>query len=201
MVKKKSLFTSSPRVYAGTESCPRLVLVSTQSWVSIVSRISITRPAIRSLNANSYGWHDLAVWAGGGIQPGYEADVPVDGECCATNPTVPPAHELSSRSAGRVVISDSAATTPLAYVDLRHRTVLRFLLDDRADHLALSHRREARWWWNGGSLQSRGSAAPSLHCPEVPADRSGRRSACARTFSTGSPSRVRVEPPQHLHHL
>jgi len=64
----------------GTESCPRLVLVPTQSSFSIVSRISITRPAIRSLNANSYGWHDLAVWAGGGIQPGYEADVPFDGE-------------------------------------------------------------------------------------------------------------------------
>lgn len=98
----------------GTGGCPTLVLIPQQSSFSIVSRISITRPPIRILNAKSHGWHDLAVWvAGGGVQPGYKADLPFDGESYATNPTVPPAHKLSPQSAGNIVISDNAVGVPL----------------------------------------------------------------------------------------
>jgi hypothetical protein len=98
----------------GTGGCPTLVLVPIQSSFRIVSRIPITRPPIRVLERKSNGWHDLTVSVqGGGIQPGYEADLPFDGENYATNPTVPPARRLSAKTAGRVVISDKAIGTPL----------------------------------------------------------------------------------------
>jgi hypothetical protein len=98
----------------GTGGCPTLVLAPAESSYRIVSRISITRPPIRVLNTKSHGWRDLAVWVqGGGIQPGYEADLPFDGESYATNPTVLPAHRLIPQSSGRVVISDRAVGTPL----------------------------------------------------------------------------------------
>jgi hypothetical protein len=98
----------------GTGGCPTLVLVPAQSSFRIVSRIPLTRPPIRVLGSKSKGWHDLGVWvAGGGIQPGYEADLPFDGETYAANPTVPLAHSLRSKSDGRIVISDNAVATPL----------------------------------------------------------------------------------------
>jgi len=98
----------------GTGGCPTLVLVPVQSSFRIVGRIGITRPPIRVLNKQTNGWRDLAVWVqGGGIQPGYEADLPFDGESYATNPTVAPAHRMSPKAAGRVVVSDDAKGIPL----------------------------------------------------------------------------------------
>lgn len=103
----KHQFPSSLRACAGR----RLPDVSSRSAAVLVnSKITITRPPIRVLETKSHGWHDLAVFvAGGGIQPGYEADVPFNGERYATNPSSPPAHRLSPQSAGRVVIPDSPA--------------------------------------------------------------------------------------------
>lgn len=98
----------------GTGGCPTFVLVPDQSSFRIVSRIGITRPPIRVLNKQTNGWRDLAVWVqGGGVQPGYEADLPFDGESYATNPTVAPAHRVSPLAAGRVVVSDDAKGIPL----------------------------------------------------------------------------------------
>jgi len=112
--KKEVIVHVIAQSLCGTGGCPTLVLVPQQSSFSIVARIAITHPPIRVLKAKSHGWHDLAVWvAGGGIQPGYEADLPFDGEIYATNPTVPPAHKLSPPSAGSVVISDNAVGVPL----------------------------------------------------------------------------------------
>jgi hypothetical protein len=98
----------------GTGGCPTLVLMQTGSSLRIVSRIAITRPPIRVLDKKSHGWHELAVWVqGGGIQPGYEAEVPFDGESYASNPTVPPAHRLTVNGKGKVVIADGATGLPL----------------------------------------------------------------------------------------
>jgi hypothetical protein len=98
----------------GTGGCLTLVLVPVQSSFRIVSRIGITRPPIRVLNKQTNGWHDLAVWVqGGGIQPGYEVDLPFDGESYATNPTVAPAHRVGPKATGRVVVSDEAKGIPL----------------------------------------------------------------------------------------
>lgn len=102
------------RSLCGTGGCPTLVLAPTQSSFRVVSRITITRPPIRVLERKSNGWHDFTVWVqGGGIQPGYEADLPFDGESYATNPTVPPARRLSLKTAGQVVISNKRIGTPL----------------------------------------------------------------------------------------
>jgi hypothetical protein len=98
----------------GTGGCPTLILVPTRSSFRIVSRIPLTRPPIRVLERKSRGWHDITVWVqGGGIQPGYSADLPFDGESYATNPTVPPAHPLGPKATGRVIISEKAVGPPL----------------------------------------------------------------------------------------
>ena len=112
--KKEVIVYVIGQSFCGTGGCVTLVLVPQHSTFNIVAEITITRPPIRVLKVKSHGWHDLAVRvAGGGIRLGYEADLPFDGESYATNPTVPPAHKLSPRSAGRVVISDNAVDVPL----------------------------------------------------------------------------------------
>lgn len=98
----------------GTGGCPTLVLAQTDSSFRIVSRISITRPPIRVLHRRSKGWHDLTVWVqGGGIQPGYEVELPFDGDSYAVNPTVPPARRLNRDAKGEVAISGDATGIPL----------------------------------------------------------------------------------------
>ena len=58
------------------------------------------------------GWHTLGVAvAGGGILPGYQAELPFDGHAYPENPSVPPASR--SKAKGSVLIPIDAATIPL----------------------------------------------------------------------------------------
>lgn len=92
----------------GSGGCPTLVLVPVGSSFKLISRISITRAPIRLLAKKSKGWHSLSVWVqGGGIQPGYEAELPFDGVAYPGNPTLPPARRLPGNVEGRVLISPS----------------------------------------------------------------------------------------------
>lgn len=92
--------------WCGSGGCTTLVLAPDgQSW-RVITKITITRPPIRVLNETTNGWHSIAVWVGGGgIQPGYEADLPFDGKSYPTNPSVPPARPMAGRVAGGVAIS------------------------------------------------------------------------------------------------
>lgn len=81
----------------------------------VVSSITITRPPIRVLAARSHGWHNIAVWvAGGGIRPGYEAELPFNGKTYALNPSVAPARRLAPKAPGQVVLPANAEG-PLLY--------------------------------------------------------------------------------------
>jgi len=101
--------------WCGTGGCRTLVLTRKGASWKVVTHITITRPPIRVLSSTSHGWHDISVWVqGGGIQPGYEAELRFDGKNYPGNPSVPPARRLSVKAAGQVVIpSTGGRGTPL----------------------------------------------------------------------------------------
>jgi hypothetical protein len=102
------------RRWCGTGGCTMLILAPDSSSYRVVSRIPITRPPIRVLTVTSKGWRDIGVWVqGGGIQPGYEADLPFDGSSYPMNPSAPPARRLGANAAGEVVLSAAEEGTPL----------------------------------------------------------------------------------------
>jgi len=95
--------------WCGSGGCPTLVLAPKASSYRVVTRIFITRPPIRVLTTSSNGWRTLTVWvSGGGIQPGYEAELRFDGKTYPMNPSVPPARRLREKVEGEVIIPDSA---------------------------------------------------------------------------------------------
>jgi hypothetical protein len=71
---------------------------------------TITQPPIRVLTKASNGWRNIGVWVrGGGIQPGYEAELRFDGKTYPTNPSTPPVRRSPVKVAGQVVIPSSPA--------------------------------------------------------------------------------------------
>jgi hypothetical protein len=92
--------------WCGTGGCTVLVLAPDDSSYRVVTRISIARLPIRFLATKSNGWHNLGVWVqGGGVQPGYEAELPFDGKSYPTNPSTFPARRLKSKTAGQVLLT------------------------------------------------------------------------------------------------
>lgn len=103
----------------GSGGCNLLVLEkSGDSW-KIVTRTTVTQLPIRVLSVTSHGWHNITVWVqGGGIQPGYEAELRFNGKTYPSNPSVPPAQRLKRKAAGEVAI-DSKQTSRHLYGDLQ----------------------------------------------------------------------------------
>lgn len=103
------------RTWCGSGGCTTLVLRREGSSFKLVTRIPITRPPIRVMQATSHGWHGISVWAaGGGIRPGYEAQLRFDGKTYSWNPTALPARRLDQKSEGELVINGSE-DAPLLY--------------------------------------------------------------------------------------
>jgi len=101
------------RKWCGSGGCNTLILARDGTSWRIVATITITRPPIRVLRDTSNGWHSIGVWVqGGGIQPGYEAELRFDGKTYPRNPSVPPARRLE-KPAGEVVIPSALNGTPL----------------------------------------------------------------------------------------
>ncbi len=102
------------RKWCGTGGCNTLILTPEGGSWRIVSKIAITRPPIRVLADMSNGWRNIGVWVqGGGIQPGYEAELRFDGKNYPGNPSVPPARRLEQKRLGEVVIPTSPDAKPL----------------------------------------------------------------------------------------
>ena len=103
----------------GSGGCNLLILAkSGDSW-KIVTRTTVTQLPVRVLSATSHGWHNITVWVqGGGIQPGYEAELRFNGKTYPGNPTAPPAQRLTRKAAGKVAI-DSKQTSRDLYDDLQ----------------------------------------------------------------------------------
>jgi hypothetical protein len=89
----------------GSGGCNLEVLVPRGASYRVVCTMNITRLPIRVLQKKTNGWHALGVWVqGGGIQPGYEAELDFNGRKYPGNPSVPPAHP-SNGAPGEILIS------------------------------------------------------------------------------------------------
>ncbi len=103
--KLEAIVYLTGRNWCGSGGCTMLLLKPKGSSFAVITRVTIVRPPIRVLNSTSNGWHNLAVWVpGGGIDPGYEAELRFDGKTYPTNPSVPPARRLTRRATGERVI-------------------------------------------------------------------------------------------------
>lgn len=91
--------------WCGSGGCHLFILQrSGGSWKTVTS-MTITNPPIRILDRTLNGWHSLGVWVqGGGIQPGYEAELRFSGKTYPRNPSVPPARRAAKNLAGEVVL-------------------------------------------------------------------------------------------------
>lgn len=98
--------------WCGSGGCTTLVLAPQGTSYGVVAYLTITWPPIRVLARESHGWHDIGVWMqGGGIQPGYEADLYFDGKTylMRDKPTLRPSKRLQKRVLpGKVVIPEAA---------------------------------------------------------------------------------------------
>jgi len=91
--------------WCGSGGCTTLVLARDGDSWRVLAKISVTRPPIRVLTTKSNGWHDIAAWVqGGGIQPGYEAELRFDGKRYPANASVAPARPILGKAEGEVVI-------------------------------------------------------------------------------------------------
>jgi heat shock protein HslJ len=96
----------------GTGGCNTMVFTSGDSGYVLVADIPVTRPPIRVSPRTSNGWRNLLVRvSGGGIIPGYEAELSFDGESYPANPAVPPAEPASDTAGAVVVIPEFADFT------------------------------------------------------------------------------------------
>jgi hypothetical protein len=100
--------------WCGSGGCTTLVLAKNGDSWRVITKMTITRPPIRVLKNASNGWRSIAVWVqGGGIQPGYEAELRFDGRTYPTNPSMPPARRLAEKVSGDVVVSSMREGKPL----------------------------------------------------------------------------------------
>jgi hypothetical protein len=96
----------SGRLWCGSGGCSMLILEPDGATFKVIGEETIVRPPIRVLRSQSNGHFDIGVWVqGGGIQPGYEAQLRFDGKSYPSNPSVAPARRLAGTTAGRVLIA------------------------------------------------------------------------------------------------
>lgn len=102
------VYMSSPMT-CGSGGCSLLILKSGGKSFNVMGRLTIVQTPIRVLNTSHNGWRDLAVTVrGGGIMPGYEAELRFDGMNYPGNPSVPPAIPLKKKIPGRILIGNDA---------------------------------------------------------------------------------------------
>jgi hypothetical protein len=100
--------------WCGSGGCHLFILQKSSGSWKIVTSTTITNPPIRILDRKLNGWHSLGVWVqGGGIQPGYEAELGFNGKTYPRNPSVSPARRVAKNLLGEVVINDADKSKPL----------------------------------------------------------------------------------------
>ena len=105
--KNEDIVYLTSRKWCGSGGCNTLILEQNDDSWEIISRTTLTRPPIRVLKSISKGWHSLSVWVqGGGIQPGYEAELIFDGKTYPMNPTIPPAQKVVGESTEKELIPE-----------------------------------------------------------------------------------------------
>jgi hypothetical protein len=112
--KQEIIVYVTGRWWCGSGGCQTLILSPAGSSYRVVTKILITRPPIRVLTNASHGWRSIGVWVqGGGIQPGYEAELRFDGKTYPISPANPPALPLTGKVAGDVVVPSTQEGTLL----------------------------------------------------------------------------------------
>src|SRR6266436_4416791 len=87
--KKEVIVYLMGRWWCGSGGCPTLILEREADSYKVVTRTTVTRPPIKVLPTISNGWRSISVWVqGGGIRPGYEAELPFDGRTYPSNPSM-----------------------------------------------------------------------------------------------------------------
>ncbi len=102
------------RNWCGSGGCNTLILKRDRGNWKLITNVPITRPPIRILITKSNGWQNIGVWfQGGGIQPGYEAELRFDGKTYPKNPSTRPARHLFKKVEGEVLVAPTADGVPL----------------------------------------------------------------------------------------
>jgi hypothetical protein len=108
--KPEAIVHLTSTAWCGSGGCTTLILVRDGNSWRILTMITITRPPIRVLTTKFNGWRSIVVWVrGGGILPGYEAELRFDGKTYPTNPSIPPAIRTAGKAKGEIVVPSSAA--------------------------------------------------------------------------------------------
>jgi hypothetical protein len=91
----------------GTGGCPTHIFVRREGGYKLVSTIVLTRPPIIASQRRTRGWNNLIVFvAGGGILPGYYAELPFDGSTYPESAADELAKEVKGQPRGVVLIKD-----------------------------------------------------------------------------------------------
>jgi hypothetical protein len=97
-------------LWCGSGGCHTLVLAAEGSSYRVIADIVMTRPPVRVLTKKSRGWRGIAVWVqGGGVQPGYEAELHFDGETYRWDRSAP----AVDRAEGEIAIPSIESAKPL----------------------------------------------------------------------------------------
>ena len=103
--RREAVVYLTSKHWCGSGGCTTLILVRDDDYWRLLSKIPITRPPIRLLRTKSNGWRNIGVWVqGGGIQPGYEAELRFDGKTYPANPSMPRARPLKGKTEGEMLI-------------------------------------------------------------------------------------------------
>jgi hypothetical protein len=89
----------------GTSGCYTHIFAKRGANYKLISTIGLSRPLIVASPVRSHGWRNLIVFvAGGGIYPGYYAELRFDGKIYPENPTVKPAKRIRGKPPGVILI-------------------------------------------------------------------------------------------------
>jgi hypothetical protein len=91
----------------GTSGCDTHVFARRGGDYRLISTIGLSNPLVIASQRRSHGWRNLIVFVvGGGIQPGYYAELQFNGKTYPENPTVKPAKRIKGKPQGAVLIKD-----------------------------------------------------------------------------------------------
>jgi len=108
VTKEEIVVYVSGQTWCGSGGCRLFILEPDGVSFKVIGEEIVVRPPIRVLRSKSRGHFDIGVWVqGGGIQPGYEAQLRFDGKSYPANPSVAPARKLTGEVAGTVLISNA----------------------------------------------------------------------------------------------
>ena len=112
--KQEAVVYLTGRDLCGSGGCDLYIYTPRRGSWREVTALSITRLPVRLLRGRTHGWRDISVFvAGGGILPGYDAQLKFNGRTYPTNPTVPPARPLRKGIPGQVLIGRQDKFLPL----------------------------------------------------------------------------------------